>query len=395
MTPDEYNRRILSYFLKLENGLPKFEKEIEKNALNLKFDREVLKKMASTVEVIRSRSNLHEYLGQTCWSLSQYINECRKPPKMIPNPHWKGMRMDQDKTEINRLSDIFFNDAGVFGYSNAVVSPFIVNLRGFSASILREFKDYKGINDKALLLNEDQDEQIAKINFSGSKMVEYEKDAKCCESPNIVVSAESMLCVCCGAIIPSTKQLTMTYPELGKMEKKSPYKYVRIHWFDECIAKLQGHLVSYISADDWHDIYSELTRGLQDGSALTISDVNRTLKELKKNKLYKDSAAIFSAISGRPLPQIPIAALQTIRENILLPIENIFDEIKGDVVEGRKNFFSNTYLLYKMLELCQLNEVLPFISQLQGEDNLDRADMMWSEHCKTYGFIFYPSQTNI
>ena len=88
--------------------------------------------------------------------------------------------------------------------------------------------------------------------------------------------------------------------------------------------------------------------------------------------------------SGKTPPKISreqVAYMKRIFDAIQIPFER-------HKPPGRKNFLSYSYVLYKVCELLNLDEVLPFFPLLKSRANLMKADKVWRGICADCDYQF-------
>jgi hypothetical protein len=65
-----------------------------------------------------------------------------------------------------------------------------------------------------------------------------------------------------------------------------------------------------------------------------------------------------------------------------------FDRLKPP---KRRNFLSYSYIIYKVCELLEHDEVLPFCPLFKSVTNQRNADNIWKLICEDMGYEFIPT----
>lgn len=206
---------------------------------------------------------------------------------------------------------------------------------------------------------------------------------KYCENCNVEkildISESSYICSECGLME------FVIIDEDKKIKDYSPYQ--RRNHFKEWLNQFQAKETTEIPDDVFDNIMTELNKNrIKDYSKLNRNIMQRILKKLGYNKLYEHIPFIINKISGLPAPKIT----REIEEKFLkmfIDIQEPWDLYKP---EGRKNFLSYPYILYKFSELLELDDLLIYFPMLKPTKLMEQ-DVIWQKFCKHLKWEFYPT----
>ena len=183
-------------------------------------------------------------------------------------------------------------------------------------------------------------------------------------------------------------------PNCGKIEKilidsdKPSYKeppreisyfaYKRINHFNEWLAQFQAKESTDIPKNVYEMIKVELKKeSYIDIKNLKTRKIRNILKKLGLNKYYEHVPHIINRLSGKPAPIINRETEEKLRM--------MFKEIQAPWMKHcpnkRSNFLSYSYVLYKCLQLLEMDEFLPYFSLLKSREKLAEQDKIWKKIC--------------
>jgi len=159
----------------------------------------------------------------------------------------------------------------------------------------------------------------------------------------------------------------------------SYYAYKRINHFNEWLAQFQAKESTEIPQEVFDQILVELKKErILDTRTLKNSKIREILKKLKLNKYYEHVPHIINRLNGQNGP--------VMSREIEDKLRNMFREIQPSFQkhcpEGRNNFLSYSYVLYKFCELLELDEYLSCFPLLKNRDKLYNQDKIWREICR-------------
>jgi hypothetical protein len=168
----------------------------------------------------------------------------------------------------------------------------------------------------------------------------------------------------------------------------SYYAYKRINHFNEWIAQFQAKESTEIPNDVYESILNELKKErINDTRMLKASKIREILKKLKFNKYYEHVPHILNRLNGQNAPVMS----REVEEKLRYMFKEIQPSFQKHCPEGRSNFLSYSYVLYKFCELLELDEYLPCFPLLKNRDKLYVQDKIWQKICEDLKWEFIRS----
>ena len=165
----------------------------------------------------------------------------------------------------------------------------------------------------------------------------------------------------------------------------SYYAYKRINHFNEWIAQFQAKESTEIPNDVYECILDELKKErINDTRMLKASKIREILKKMKFNKYYEHVPHILNRLNGQNAPVMS----REVEEKLRYMFKEIQPSFQKHCPEGRSNFLSYSYVLYKFCELLELDEYLPSFPLLKNRDKLYVQDKIWQKICEDMGWEF-------
>jgi hypothetical protein len=212
----------------------------------------------------------------------------------------------------------------------------------------------------------------------GSKRIKYCKE---CNFEKIFdYSVSAYICQSCGSI----EEIILD--EDHQIKDYSPYK--RINHFREWLNQFQAKQSPDIPEVIFKDIIDELNKNrIVDLNILTRKKMKDILKKLGYNSYYEHVHYIINKLSNLPPPKIT-RDMERIFIKMFNKIESIWQIYKP---QGRKNFLSYPYVLYKFSELLELDHLLPCFQLHKDHDKLMEDDEIWKKICDALSWEFISS----
>lgn len=316
--------------------------EIEKK-LSIKEEINSLKKNISD---IRSNKKANQYLLNTSNILFQYYEK---------NEGFKSIK--QTKSDTKSVLDFFAPKK-----SNEPAKNKSKDKKKFSkGQILDKYLEYV---EKDYIVNKKEDENL--------------DICKMCNIERIFSKSEGIyICPKCGnqekILIDSDKP---SYKEPPR--EISYFAYKRINHFNEWLAQFQAKESTDIPKSVYDLIKTELKKeSYIDIKNLKTNKIRNILKKLGLNKYYEHVPHIINRLSGKPAPIINRETEEKLRM--------MFKEIQAPWMKHcpnkRSNFLSYSYVLYKCLQLLEMDEFLPYFSLLKSREKLAEQDKIWKKIC--------------
>jgi hypothetical protein len=122
-------------------------------------------------------------------------------------------------------------------------------------------------------------------------------------------------------------------------------------------------------------------------ATLTVDKIKKALKNHNLSKYYENSFTILFMLNGIHPKTMPYDQEKKIME-LFLKIEEPFQRLKKT---NRKNLLRYSYILFKLLELLEIDDFLPQLSLLKSRSKLIEQDAMWKKICEYLNWEFIQS----
>lgn len=213
------------------------------------------------------------------------------------------------------------------------------------------------------------------------EIIEEQTD-KCelCGSPNIFENHVDGNIVCheCGYAIPFFS-VGLSFQDEQNTAKTNQYSYKRQNHFNEWVMQFQGKETANIPDEIIEQIRYELKKQRVDNvKNITHAKVRSLLKKLRQNKYYEHIPYITNVLTGVSPPTMDSSLEEKLRlmfNEVQIP----FNKVKPD---GRSNFLSYPYILYKFCELLGEDQYLAYFPLLKSKEKLHQQDLIWKDMCK-------------
>ena len=202
------------------------------------------------------------------------------------------------------------------------------------------------------------------------------------------ISSEGILvCPSCGS--EEYALVVSDFPSFRDPPKeRNNYAYKKINHLNEILNQFQAKESTIIPEEVMNEVILEIKKRRIDNIAdLSEEDTRQILKKLGRSKYYEHRAHILSRLNGNPPP--------TITPEIEEKLRAMFQEIQAPFLlycpNDRTNFLSYSYILYKFMELLDLDEYLPYFPLLKSRDRLIAHDTIWAKICEYLSWQFIRS----
>ena len=209
-----------------------------------------------------------------------------------------------------------------------------------------------------------------------------------CNLPREELTAEGILvCPKCGseeyALVVSDTPGFRDPPK-----ERNNYAYKKMNHLNEILNQFQAKESTKIPDEVMNEVICEIKkRRIENIASLTEQDIRDILKKLERNRYYEHATHILSRLNGNPPP--------TITAEIEEKIRAMFQEIQAPFLlycpDDRRNFLSYAYIIYKFLELLELDEYKQHFTLLKSRDRLIAHDQIWKKICDYLQWEFISS----
>tara|TARA_B110000908_G_C10193978_1_gene421928 strand:+ start:643 stop:1386 length:744 start_codon:yes stop_codon:yes gene_type:complete len=199
-----------------------------------------------------------------------------------------------------------------------------------------------------------------------------------CNIEKIVYSTDGIsVCPQCG--VQEKILIAFNKPSYKQPPREMSYfAYKRINHFNEWLAQFQAKETTDIPKNVYNNIIEEIKKESYISiHTISISKLRSILKKLKLNKYYEHVPHIMNRLTGTPAP--------IITRDIEIKLRSMFKEIQNPWMKycpnNRSNFLSYSYVLYKCLQLLEMDEYLEYFTLLKSREKLAEQDKIWKCIC--------------
>ena len=234
------------------------------------------------------------------------------------------------------------------------------------------------------------DEYVARMKLGNAPEVTQQMTEHCnqCNVAREEISSEGILvCPRCGS--EEYSLVVSDFPSFRDPPKeRNNYAYKKINHLNEILNQFQAKESTMIPEEVMNEVVLEIKkRRIANIADLTEKEIREILKKLGRSKFYEHAAHILSRLNGNPPP--------TITPEIEEKIRAMFQEIQAPFLlycpNDRTNFLSYSYILYKFMELLDLDEYRPYFPLLKSRDRLIAHDTIWAKICEYLQWQFIRS----
>lgn len=292
------------------------------------------------------------------------------------------------KEEINKLKLLINNIENQENINEYLLNTTHLLYQYYDTSVDNNIVDFFNIKktknvqkNNKLELKDKYLKHIDKISIKENKDINFKQHFICdkCSTEKISIQSESIkVCPNCGIqqkiLIDSDK---ISYKDPPR--EISYFAYKRINHFNEWLAQFQAKETTDIPKE----VYNEIKTELKKESYIDIKNIKRSkirniLKKIGYNKYYEHAPHIINRLSGKPAP---IIDRQT-EEKLRLMFKEIQPFWIKNCPDKRSNFLSYSYVLYKSLQLLEMDEYLEHFTLLKSREKLADQDIIWQKICK-------------
>jgi len=164
------------------------------------------------------------------------------------------------------------------------------------------------------------------------------------------------------------------------------YAYKRINHFREILAQFQAKETTQIPEDVLENIKNQIKKERIQLRGLTNKKAKEILKKLGYNKYYEHIPFIKDKLGIKPPVMTP-----ELEESLC----NLFMEIQAPYAkfcpDDRVNFLNYYYTVYKLCELLEQNQFLPYFPMLKDREKRIEQDEIWKKICEELNWEFIPT----
>lgn len=329
-TLEKIHRKKMEEFIKNEKTIEKKNKMLNEY---IKKNKDT-KQIEQQIEEIKLKGNTMDYFDKMGDLIFDYYSEKNQP---------------KNQEEKQNILDLFSKPVEEESKTNKIYSSFIKRLEGSNID------KYEGKN------------RVIKCDLCNLEKTYYPNEG-------------SFICDECG---------DMTYIIIDDdFVIKDISCYHRSGRFKEWLNQFQAKENADISSEIYNLIIEELNKKrIKDYSKLNRNIIREILRKLKLTKYYDNVTFIINKLNNIPPPKIS-HKLEKKLLHMFDMIEDIWNEVKP---LHRKNMLSYPYILHKLCELLEYDELLPSFPLLKSQDVLREQDRIWKRICDRLNWEFYSS----
>jgi hypothetical protein len=164
------------------------------------------------------------------------------------------------------------------------------------------------------------------------------------------------------------------------------YAYKRINHFREILAQFQAKESTQIPEEVIENIKLQIKKERIDISQLNNKRAKEILKKLGYNKYYEHIPFIKDRLGIKP--PIMSSELEELLCNLFMDIQSPYAKYCPD---DRVNFLNYYYTIYKLCELLDQIQFLPYFPMLKDREKRIEQDEIWKKICNELDWEFIPT----
>ena len=209
---------------------------------------------------------------------------------------------------------------------------------------------------------------------------------KCHSGELIAIDHEGML-VCNNCSVSVQFLIENEKPSYKEPPKEVCfYAYKRINHFREILAQFQAKETTQIPDEVLENIKNQIKKERISNKQLTNKRAKDILKKLGYNKYYEHIPFIKDKLGIKPPVMSP--ELEERLCSLFMDIQAPYAKYCPD---DRVNFLNYYYTVYKLCELLEQKEFLPFFPMLKDREKRIEQDEIWKKICEELDWEFIPT----
>ena len=164
------------------------------------------------------------------------------------------------------------------------------------------------------------------------------------------------------------------------------YAYKRINHFREILAQFQAKETTQIPDEVIENIHQQIKKERINLSQMTNKRAKEILKKLGYNKYYEHIPFIKDKLGIKP--PIMSAELEDTLCNLFMDIQSPYAKYCPD---DRVNFLNYYYTVYKLCELLDQTQFLPYFPMLKDREKRIEQDEIWRNICDELNWEYIPT----
>jgi len=208
----------------------------------------------------------------------------------------------------------------------------------------------------------------------------------CRKGEMIAIDHEGMM-VCNNCSISINSLIENEKPSYKEPPKEVCfYAYKRINHFREILAQFQAKETTQIPEEVLENIKNQIKKERIKLSQITNKRAKDILKKLGYNKYYEHIPFIKDKLGIKPPVMSP-----ELEERLCSLFMDIQAPYAKYCPEDRVNFLNYYYTVYKLCELLEQHQFLPFFPMLKDREKRIEQDEIWKKICEELEWEFIPT----
>lgn len=344
------------------------------NEMKIKFQQQY-KKLSSMKNKLKKLENKKKSFAKKEYYLEDYFTLENKIEKL-----------KKDINSIENKEDFW----EYYSNTSNILYEYHDTIKSVSKNIFEKKKE--GTTNRANIL-EKYNNCVDKTHLSYDNVDKKFYYCKKCNKDKIINKSDAIvICETCGEFdLLFLENDRNSYKNMN-YDSSNSYSYKRINHLQEWLSKFQAKETIDIPDEVYNDIMGEIKKErITDLSILTRQKIREYLKKLSKtkkySKYYDHVAYILYRITGKEPPRLPKKLEEKFKE-MFKDIEDAFVKL---CPKNRKNFLSYPYVLYKLMEMDNLDEYKNCFQLLKSREKLHQQDLIWRKICESLGWKFIKS----
>ena len=194
------------------------------------------------------------------------------------------------------------------------------------------------------------------------------------------------LCTRCGHSEPYL-DITMASISFADTREYKMYQYKRLNHFLDYLTQLQGRQATRVPAAIVDAVALDLRDKNPNPVRTRLTDTKRSLKRMKKIRWYDYAVQIYNRVFGKAPVYYSLRDLRTLKVTFRRVQQHFFELAPS----SRKNFFSYSYIAYKLTALIDPSHpILPYIQLLKGGEKIRAQEAIFAKIASRIGWRFQP-----
>jgi hypothetical protein len=320
-------------------------------------------------------------------SLKKKYKKCLIEEKLTIQDRLKEIKNEIKKLKSNKKSYLLENSKYVFEYfenkqdidkneNNKTTLDNFFNIKNNA----KEIKKESNFSEKYL-------RNIDQTFLNMDNFIEKNDICKSCKNGELITVQNEGILVCNNCFKNYKILVDNDKPSYKEPPKEVCfYAYKRINHFREILAQFQAKETTEIPEEVIINLKNQIKKERIELSQITNKKTKDFLKKLGYNKYYEHIPFIKDKLGIKPPIMTP--ELEEILCNLFMDIQVPYSKY---CPQGRVNFLNYYYTVYKLCELLDQKQFLPYFPMLKDREKRIEQDEIWKNICQDLNWQFIPT----